>query len=367
MMATLLGLAAAQPAIAAPDLKQFNGVWQGTIGTLPVQACYDGGEYSSDGKYFYSKRLKTIPLIADDKKPGDLTEGWADSKGVARWRMTSIGKHQAAGAWSGNGKTLPIRLTRVAFVVDEDFDRRCSSLAFVQPILDATRIVKSAARIKGLPAERWALAAPDGSISVTSFQLLGSGPALAAINRRLREPFDKSEEGWKWCLRNARSFGAHYQDSTETKLVTNRWLSVNAHNDSFCGGAHPNTSNQAILFDRRTGAVVNLYDWLAAGNVHREKVEGYEETLDTLKNPLRAAVIKRHPRNAGGDECRETIQATDSWLLELKATGIAFTPDLPRVVMACGDAVELPWAALAPFLNPAGKREVAALRAELRR
>ena len=58
---------------------------------------------------------------------------------------------------------------------------------------------------------------------------------------------------------------------------------------------------------------------------------------------------------------------TASWTLELKREGIGFTPDLPRVVMACGDEVILSWNQLAPFLSPSGKREVAELRAELRR
>jgi hypothetical protein len=364
----LVGLMLAQPALAAPDLKAMHGVWSGTIGNLPVQACYEAGDYSNEGKYFYLRRLGTIPLRADDEKAGELTEGWADTKGVARWRMTAITKDRAEGSWTGNGRTLPIRLTRLPFTTSEEFNTACASLAFVQPILAATRIVKTAAQVHGLAVEKWSLAYPDDSISVESFQLSGRGPAIAAINRRLRQPFDNADEGWRWCLRNARSFGAGYHDEVEARLVTARWLSVNLFNESFCGGAHPNNSNEPLLFDRRTGKLTDLYSWFGNANISREMVDGYSETIDTLTGKLFDLVLRLHPRASESEEdCGGAVTTASSWTLELRAEGIAFTPDLPRVVMACGDELVLPWARLTPFLSPTGKREVAALRAELRR
>ncbi len=359
-------LFAAAPATAAqPSLA---GVWKGAIGNLPIQACYDAGDYSNEGKYFYLRRLSTIPLLADQKKSGELTEGWADTKGVARWRMTTIAKDRAEGTWTGNGRTLQIRLSRLPFKTNEDFSTACASLAFVQPIVAATRIVRTPARDHGLAIEKWTLAYPDDSISVESFQLSGASPAIAAINRRLREPFDKAGEGWQWCLRNATPFGADYHDEVKARLVTTRWLSVNLFNESFCGGAHPNNSNQPLLFDRRTGQVTDLYTWFGNANINREKVEGYTDTIDSLTGKLFELVLKLHPRTGDKDEeCGDAVETASSWSLELRAEGIAFTPDLPRVVMACGDEVVLPWARLEPFLSPIGKREVAALRTELRR
>lgn len=364
----LFGLLLAQNAQAAPDLKVMHGLWSGTIGNLPVQACYDAGEYSTDGKYFYMRRLSTIPLMPDKKVPGELTEGWADTKGVARWRMNTITKNRAEGVWTGNGRTLPILLIRLPFATSDEFDGPCGSLAFVQPMFAAARIAKSPGRVRGLAVEKWKLAFPDESVAVESFQLLGTGPAIAAINRRLREPFDKSDEGWKWCLRNAGAWGGGYLDEVEARLVTAHWLSVMSSNESSCGGAHPNNSNQPILFDRQNGKQVDLYNWFGSASSNREKVEGYSETIDTLTGKLFDLVLALHPRASESEEdCGGAVKTASSWTLELKGEGIGFTPDLPRVVMACGDEVILSWNKLAPFLSPTGKREVAALRAELRR
>ena len=364
----LFVLLLAQNAQGAPDLKALQGVWSGTIGNLPVQACYKAGDYSDEGKYFYMGRLSTIPLQADKKAAGELTEGWADTKVVARWRMGAITRNSAEGTWTGKGRTLPIRLNRLPFATSGDFDGPCGSLAFVQPILAATRIVKSPGRVHGVAVENWKLAFPDESISVESFQLNGSSPAIAAINRRLREPFDKSDEGWKWCLRNADAWGAGYLDEVEARLVTARWLSVMLTNESYCGGAHPNNSNQPILFDRQNGKTVDLYTWFGSASSNRQKVEGTPETIDTLTGKLMDLVLKLHPRaSESEEECGGAVKTASSWTLELKREGISFTPDLPRVVMACGDEVVLPWSRLEPYLSPTGKQEVATVRAELRR
>ena len=366
LVAAAIALLAAMPVQAAPDLKAMHGVWRGTIGNLPVHVCYDATEHSNDGKYFYLRRLATIPLMPDDKVAGDLTEGWAETKGVARWRMQAITKDRAEGDWTGNGRTLPIRLTRLPFATSEEFDSPCGSLAFVQPIFAAARIVKSPARVHGLAIEKWKLALPE-SVSVESFQLLGSGPAIAGINLRLRKPFDKPDDTWKWCLRNAGAWGGAYYDEVDAQLVTARWLSVMTRNENSCGGPHPNNSNQPILFDRMTGKVVDLYSWFGSPFSNREKVEGISETIDSPNGKLFDLVIKLHPRTADKDEeCGDAVATAWGWALELKREGIAFTPDLPRVVMACGDEVVVPWDKLAWYLSPTGKREVAALRAELR-
>ena len=371
-MRHLLLLAApllATPAAAAVDLNAMHGVWKGTIGRLPVHACYDPGEFRNEGKYFYDRVLKTIPLIVDDEKAGDVTEGWPDTKGIARWTITTTAANQIEGVWRGNGKTLPIRLTRLPYTPDKEIATACGSLAFAQPIIAAGKVVRAPARAQGLTIEQWSLVHADSdSYEIRSFQLPGTDSATAAINRRLRKPFDDAHEGWIWCVRFAGAWGGQFSETIAPTLATRRWLAVTKQHESSCGGAHPNNSNVPTLFDRRTGAVVNLMDWMLPSMVYRKKVDGFEETLDSLTGALSKFVVSRHPRNALDDrECAEVIQTADTWSLELRRDGIAFTPDLPRVVMACGDELVVSFRDLQPFLNPIGKREVAALQSELAR
>ena len=101
LLALLLSLLIVRPAAAAPDLKVMHGLWEGTIGSLPIRACYDAGDYVQGGKYYYLKHLATISLLSDSARPGELAEGWAEKPGVARWRLTVITPVRAEGTWIG--------------------------------------------------------------------------------------------------------------------------------------------------------------------------------------------------------------------------------------------------------------------------
>ena len=66
-----IALLAATPANAAVPNPQIAGVWDGTIGTLPVRACFVHESYGDQGAYYYRSKLVTIPSIADNKKPAN--------------------------------------------------------------------------------------------------------------------------------------------------------------------------------------------------------------------------------------------------------------------------------------------------------
>jgi hypothetical protein len=61
-------------------------------------------------------------------------------------------------------------------------------------------------------------------------------------------------------------------------------------------------------------------------------------------------------------ECREAMGEVDFWNLGLARDGLVLTPSLPHVIAACGDDAVVPFAAIAPFLSPAGKTQVARFR-----
>ena len=155
----LIAVLSAGPALAA-DLKHFDGVWEGRLGKLPIRACYSGDANRSEGKYFYSRHLSTIPLIADENAPGDLAEGRPEAKDAARWRLTKISLNRAEGTWSGNGRSLPIHLTRVKLRADDEFDTPCSNLAFLGPVFRCCAPFEVASAAAGRCGREMALRPP---------------------------------------------------------------------------------------------------------------------------------------------------------------------------------------------------------------
>lgn len=369
-LAASIGLLAT-PAAANVATSDLNGVWDGTVGTLPVRMCFNGDGYRNHGQYYYRSKLKSIPLIGDDKKPGQLTEGWPNEPKVARWTIERVAGSRATGRWSAGGRTLPIAFSRVSFTTDDEFQGPCGSMTFLQPRLEGVRIARSTTNAKGLAVISWELDTKGRfeGIDVSTFQLRTSDGASQRINKRLREPFEE-QYGWKWCLRAAAehsAFEGSLARSIEPQLVTSRLLSVVSRTESYCGGAHPSMSSVPTLFDRRSGNVVNLYDWFRPDAVVREKVEGYDDTLDGPGPQLLKLVLKHDPRFAPDDDCSESLETTEWWKIELTAKGMSFQPELPHVIQACGDEALVPFAALAPFLNTTGKQEVAAFLAEARK
>jgi hypothetical protein len=64
-------------------------------------------------------------------------------------------------------------------------------------------------------------------------------------------------------------------------------------------------------------------------------------------------------------ECRDVLNRADYWDVELTRTALVFTPTLVRVESGCSDEFPMSFAALAPYLSDAGKKNVAELQAEL--
>ena len=51
----------------------WQGVWRGTIGALPVQACLDHRDYADQGAYYYLSHLSIINLGRIDKGGATMT------------------------------------------------------------------------------------------------------------------------------------------------------------------------------------------------------------------------------------------------------------------------------------------------------
>ena len=234
-----IALLAATPADAAVPNPQIAGVWDGTIGTLPVRACFVHESYGDQGAYYYRSNLVTIPLIADNKKPGEFTENWADQKSP-RWMIGGIANGVMTGRWTSGSKNLPVQLTLVPTKLSDD-ETTCGSQAFFEPRLVGVRTVRSRATMDRAGITRLALDHRGHflSVAVRSFQIDGTDAATRRINRRLRDPFNDGESNWLTCLKmtlNNGVFEGESMDDIEPRLIDKRWLSAVEMIGYSCGG-----------------------------------------------------------------------------------------------------------------------------------
>lgn len=364
MACLVMAMLATDSAMASTSVPppSIAGVWDGTIGDLPVHVCFDEGDAGDwSGIYFYRTTLVTIPLIQDGKAPRLFSEGWPDDPKLPRWSLSQSAPNALGGIWKHGAKGLPIRLTRISLKGD---DLPCASMEFQRPRLDGVRIARSRAIKDGVAYTKLTL---DGrghfpTVSVESFELHGSSAAIRAINAELKKPFnEKDEDSWLGCIRSAGPWGGDLNESFEPRMISRRWMVVNRHWEGFCGGAHPDSSNVAATFDLATGREIDVRDWFNAKAIKRTRYGRDRELFKTVQPRFRRLLIGRWK---GDGDCADTINIEEWWNIELDRTGFVFTPNLAHVVQACEEDFKVPFAKIRAYLTPEGRQNVAALKAE---
>ena len=356
----LAAVALAVPTHAAEG-PAWQGVWQGTIGRLPVRACFDDKDYGSQGAYYYTRHQRAIPL--EQLERGGLV--WAEEDGRdarrPRWTFTTTGR-VLAGTWRHGRTSLPFRLTRMPR--PKPGESACGSLSFNQPRLQRSSIATARARIDGVGYTKLAFRPGPRfpGVEIATFALDRPGPAAQRINRLLREPLRETgiRSDWFQCM--TASLGATARDgdyhvAIEPTLVAGRWLAVRQYQEGSCGGASPFNSTVSRTFDLGTGTEIDLHGWLNSRAVARDR---NAEKLTALRPAFRQFILAgATPQDA---ECREIVRTTDYWDIGLRRTGLVFAPSLPRVAQACGEHILIPFNRLRPYLSPQGVAGVAALR-----
>ena len=352
----------ATPASSAPtDYSHLLGVWDGTIGNLPVRACFEDQRSTGEpwGVYYYRSRLITIPLMKDGKSENLFSEGWATDKAAPRWNLMRRTATAIEGSWTQESKSLPLRLARVP---TREKDAPCASLEFQQPRLAGVRVARSPGDKDSVAYTKLGLDHRGhfgDSVSVETFELAGTGAAISRINDVLKKPLDRNS--WLECIRNAYPWGGDHHESFEPRMISRRWLVVNHHWDGFCGGAHPDSSNAPRTFDHISGAEIDVRDWFNDRAIKRTTYEGGSDVSKTIQPAFRKVVIGRWK---GEGECADVIETTEWWNVELGRDGFVFTPSLPHVVQACEESFKVPFAKVAPYLTVEGKKQVTAVQAE---
>jgi hypothetical protein len=365
-------LLAAAPGIASADewdvpQPAWEGVWQGTVGNLPVHVCLDKTPYEQKGAYYYD-RVKRLLRLSPAEDAGQWLEQDADGHDGARWRLAA-GPDGLGGTWSDGKKQLPVRLARIGGA-SKDFDGPCGSLAFHRPRLAPVKLTSRQASMDDASYTVWSFKPGpwfgDG-VGVETFTLDRAGAPVARVNALLRAALPKPDGTGDWldCVTgsvNALGQDGEYSESLEPTIIGERWLAVSQGGEYFCGGAHPETIASLRTFDLVAGSEVNPLDWFGPRAVHRETLDDGDGSVSrTLTPEFRAALLQGWKSDGDAAECDDAMRGQDYWNVGIARGALVFTPDFPHAIMACSDDFEMPLARLAPWLNDAGKAVVATL------
>lgn len=348
--------AAAVQAVPTP----LTGVWEGTVGTLPVRACFVEREWGPFGAYYYRSHLRAIGLESVDGAPGTLREG-GEGSGEVRWQIQSATSTTLQARWTSGRRVLPVRMTRVA--TEDGEEGPCASLAFHGPRLAGIRTTSRRATVDGVAYTIVALDTGDRyDASVETFALDGNGDATRRINETLARPLTGNPPTWFGCMSQSLEtspWEGDLNERYEPVMISRRWLSVNNNYDGSCGGAHPSSGLFYDTYDLSSGVEVDLHDWFDAAAVERDRVEGSDDVLKKVLPPLRQIILAGWN---GEGECREVVTEAEYWHIGLRRDGFVFSPSLPHVAQACAEEYDVPFDRVRQFLTRDGAANVAALR-----
>lgn len=358
---------------AAQDVQQedMTGVWRGTVGELPVTACFDWRDWRSElfGVYYYDRHLRPISL----RPSGDVLQeevGYGTSNGF-EWLLHSMDGDVLTGTWRSETSEYPITLERVDFDAREYSDAACESLTFNAPRMAGGSVVEEPAEFAGqgytllryIAPPQFRSSANEPFVWIESFRLDAEEPGDAAVNAELARILDVADPRSEVadCLSGALlAFGGDgdFSWTAQPEVLTDRWLGVRISSGTYCGGAHPNYAEWRRVFDRQTGEETAADSWINSRGVTREQYESGGESYAyfTLTEELRALLVSHWPIEHPDDaECADAARGQEFWRLGLASDGMAFIPSMPHVMTVCANTVAVTWDELAPYLTEEGR------------
>jgi len=198
---------------------------------------------------------------------------------------------------------------------------QAETLAFTQP----------PALAKGMPALPH-IAAP-------------ANPATARINAALT----KVDASWRAFLRDCHQQAGKDFDMERSNQVAMRgpgYFAVTIGYSYDCGGAHPDGGSIALVYDLSTGRPVNWAQLLPKALVDSSSTDsaGDGTTIGLITSKTLQKIYVRealaHADAETRKDCADTLSQdglTFQVWPDAKAGGLMLQPNLPHVVMACGD------------------------------
>lgn len=363
--AALLSALLLSSACAANEQHFPSGVWKGTIGTAAVMTCLTE---SGDSQYYYLRHQLGINLIlagGGNNTTGAAATAWQTDRleleeqvggnGEANisghWLLEAKSANELIGTWrSPNGaKTVPIRLSKVvANGRREAQNPDTCAQSYLDPI-------RASARLKYLIAKfgerNYRTVSSDQG---TSFEVPPDTPHPDKVNRYALDWLRNQSVVAYDCSSNLGRLVEPLGSSLQPVVWTDQYLVLqDLMPDTFCGGAHGNSSLAYLTWSVPQGKLIDTWAWLQGGQ--KALVAHAGKQGRAIPSGLFRLIAKAHPRNTKGDDCSEVIDQMSVQSPYPTAQGLVFGTDFFHAMRACNDAVQLDWKQLAPYLSEEGR------------
>ena len=317
------------PLAVGANAAQLKGVWEGTVGTKAVTACFNA-DFPS-GSYYYKQFLKPIQLTAKDDKY------WHEEQETGIWELATPVDGVILGRWRSPktraGLSIQLRLVDGAGV-----GNACALNSYNAAIEKPPKI-ETGKYIQFSPSRSYRKVWFAGQETI---ELFGPDPATARVNHLLK--LDTSKKAIDAYFQQRREFlgrvGIPAVDEVDVKpeYWDANFITVNFYTWT-AGEGRNGISNIYQTWNVVTGEEVNLWDWLGAKSNEAK-----------LPPKLHKYIFKGA---APSSDCQDGYRGQGEFILTLSKTGLnIFEKSWGD---GCEESFSIPYAKLLPFLSPQGK------------
>ena len=320
-----------------------QGVWNGSIGTKAIVACFNrGSPWTAYGSYYYIDFLTPIALHTQERD-----SYWHEEDDAGQWELATPVDGVVTGTWRNEKtkKALPINLA----VVDGSDDESACARDSYNKRLESRPQVETGKMVQLSPGRSYRKLRFAGQETI---ELFGPDPALGQLNSLLK--LDQSKEAIDAYFLQRREFlgrvgypGADDRH-TEPTYWDSQFITIQFY-EWVAGTGRSGISIQHRTWNTKTGEEVNLWSWIESSS-----------TASGLPPKLRKFLYRDVKDQL--PECTNGYRGEGIFTLTIAKAGLQFEEE------AWGEGCErtffIPYEKLGPFLSPAGKQAIKAIRGQ---
>ena len=326
--------------VASAESDEQPQLFEGNIGSAAiVMELTTEKDNAVTGRYFYRKHHLDIALDGIKRADGSIQLGenqdYGDDKVVDMVLHPTQGNWQ--GTWQGHDakklKNIAITLTPLTSKIHQPSYRLPpESSPYDQIRLNSLSLRKQKITHFGNYDLQWWL---EPVSKVSFFRVVSGYPidTLARINTVLTNRQWQEINSYFSCqFDGARNSGGEYEVAVTPRFMNDKLLSSSVQTSYYCGGAHPDFSDNPVNMDVKTGAALQLEDvfWLEKTKpmalkrgAHGERTE-YDYETQVFGPWVSQTMTKLYPNEVGSDNKDDDCDYRDPELWQFPA--FYFTP-----------------------------------------
>lgn len=332
----IISFSAKAHAFSLDEIKKSS--WTGTIGSAPVNVCFESG---ASGQYYYKRYMRLIRLghIAKSTTITESTD-YDISQGV--WDIKAINQDELNGTFTlrtdAKGETPKKKGTKTAIKLKRVADN--CDVSFYKDAEDSVKTDESKFSLASLNLVELKISSignddlykPNSLFKMSTFKIESAKPGAPIWNKEADAYLAKQARSWLEC--KGQSFNFSIINSEPVDYLP-PLLTVKNEDASYCGGAYQNYYLEYKNFDLDSGLYTDIWNFIKSKKASRgcgpQKTDCYEIFYP---DKVLAAELNLQALRAS-ENCEDAYENDVIYSIHAVKNGLVFRSHFAHVIQVC--------------------------------